>query len=170
MLSRHQHPTQEGTSKVNAIRAAQPVVVTPDGGGVVSHAGSLLVAELADRLGFTRAASVAMRGETKRSRRHDPGVVLTQLAVSLVDGGDCLLDLAILRNQPQLFGEVASHPTAWRVISSGWARGATETARREAREAAWSAGAAPESVTFDFDGTLVTAHSEKEEAAPTYSC
>jgi hypothetical protein len=153
---------------VNAIRATQSVVVTPDGDGVVSHVGSLLVAELADRLGFTRAASVAMQGGTKRSRRHDPGVVLTQLAVTLVDGGDCLSDLAILRNQPQLFGEVASHPTAWRVISSGWARRATETARREAREAAWKAGAAPESVTLDFDATLVTAHSEKEDAAPNY--
>jgi hypothetical protein len=155
---------------VNATRAAQRVVVTLDGDGVVSHAGSLLVAELADRLGFTRAASVAMQDGTKRSRRHDPGVVLTQLAVTLVDGGDCLSDLSILRNQPQLFGEVASHPTAWRVISSGWARRATETARREARQAAWAAGAAPESVTLDFDATLLDVHSEKQDAAPTYSC
>lgn len=153
---------------MNAIRAAQRVAVTPDGDGVVSHAGSLLVAELADRLGFTRAASVAIQRGTKRSRRHDPGVLLTQLAVTLVDGGDCLSDLSILRNQPQLFGEVASHPTAWRVISSGWARQAIEAARREARKAAWAAGAAPESVTLDFDATLVTSHSEKEDAAPNY--
>ena len=34
--------------------------MTPDGDGVVSHVGSMLVAELADRLGFTRAASGVM--------------------------------------------------------------------------------------------------------------
>ena len=168
MLSRHQHPTQEGTFMVNATRAAQHVVVTPDGEGVVSHAGSLLVAELADRLGFTKAASHAIQGGNMRSRRHDPGGVLAQLVVTLLDGGDGLSDLAILRNQPQLFGEVASHPTAWRVISSGWARPAIETAPREAREAACEAGAAPKSVALDFDSTLVTAHSEKEDAAPNY--
>ena len=153
---------------VNATRAAQRVVVTPDGEGVVSHAGSLLVAELADRLGFTKAASHAIQGGNMRSRRHDPGGVLAQLVVTLLDGGDGLSDLAILRNQPQLFGEVASHPTAWRVISSGWARPAIETAPREAREAACEAGAAPKSVALDFDSTLVTAHSEKEDAAPNY--
>ncbi len=150
------------------IRAAQRVVVTPDGDGVVSHVGSLLVAELADRLGFTRAASTVMTHTTKRSRRHDPGVVLTQLAVMLVDGGDCLSDLETLRNQPELFGEVASHPTAWRAVASGWAASALESARRSAREAAWSAGMAPETVTLDVDSTLVTAHSEKEDAAPNY--
>ncbi len=45
---------------MHAIRAAQRVVVTPDGDGVVSHVGSLLVAELADRLGFTEALSEGM--------------------------------------------------------------------------------------------------------------
>ena len=140
-------------------------MVTPDGDGVVSHVGSMLVAEMADRLGFTQAASLAMTEGTKRSRRHDPGVVLTHLAVMLVDGGDCLSDLQALRDQPNLFGEVASHPTAWRTVSSGWATEAVEVARRNARQAAWAA--APETVTFDFDATLVTAHSEsKEDAAP----
>ena len=143
-------------------------MVTPDGDGVVGHAGSLLMAELADRLGFTSAASAVMTEATKRSRRHDPGVVLTQLAVMLVDGGDCLSDLQTLRNQPELFGEVASHPTAWRAVSSGWATEAIEAARRTARALAWAAGARPESITLDFDATLVSAHSEKEDAAPNY--
>jgi hypothetical protein len=42
--------------------------------------------------------------------------VLRDLAVLLADGGDCLSDLAVLRDQPALFGPVASTPTAWRVI------------------------------------------------------
>jgi hypothetical protein len=32
------------------------------------------------------------------------------------DGGDCLPDLAVLRDQPALFGPVASTPTAWQAV------------------------------------------------------
>lgn len=153
---------------MNAIQAARRAVVTPDGQGVVSHVGTSLLAELADRLGFTKAASDAMAESTKRSRQHDPGVVLTHLAVMLADGGDCLSDLKVLRDQPKLFGEVASHPTAWRIVSSGWTAEALETARKKARERAWALGMAPESVTLDVDSTLVSAHSDKEDAGPNY--
>jgi hypothetical protein len=168
LLKATNRPNQKGTFKVNDIRAAQRVVVTPDGDGVVSHVGSLLVAELADRLGFTEALSAGMAETVVRSRRHDPGCILTHLAVTLVDGGDCLSDLRVLRNQPELFGEVASHPTAWRAVSSGYAAEAITAACRDARATAWAAGMAPESVTLDVDSTLLTAHSDKEDAAPTY--
>lgn len=43
-----------------------------------------------------------------------------------------------------------------------------ETARAGARARVWKAGGAPASVTLDFDATLVTAHSDKQEASPTY--
>ena len=168
LLKATNRPNQKGTFKVNDIRAAQRVVVTPDGDGVVSHVGSVLVAELADRLGFTEALSVGMEEIVVRSRRHDPGTILTHLAVMLVDGGDCLSDLRALRNQPELFGEVASHPTAWRAVSSGCAAEAITVARRDARAIAWAAGMAPEAVTLDVDATLLTAHSDKEDAAPNY--
>jgi hypothetical protein len=42
--------------------------------------------------------------------------VLRDVEVMLADGGDCLSDLAVLRDQPQLFGPVASTATAWRVV------------------------------------------------------
>jgi hypothetical protein len=41
-------------------------------------------------------------------------------------------------------------------------------ARAAARAGAWAAGARPDTITLDFDATLVTAHSEKEDAAPNY--
>jgi hypothetical protein len=106
----------------------------------------------------------------QRRSAHDPGVVLAQLAVMLADGGDCVSDLATLRDQPELFGAVASTPTAWRVIDSVHAEGlrCIAAARAAARAGAWAAGARPPTITLDFDATLVTAHSEKEEAAPTY--
>jgi len=40
------------------------------------------------------------------------------MIASVADGGDSLADLAVLREQPDLFGEVASSPTAWRVIAA----------------------------------------------------
>jgi Transposase DDE domain group 1 len=83
---------------------------------VVSRAGTALLAELADRLGLTAALSWRPgRGHIRR-HRHDPGAVLRDLAVVLADGGDCLSDLAVLRDQPELFGPVASTATAWRVV------------------------------------------------------
>jgi hypothetical protein len=90
--------------------------------------------------------------------------------VTLADGGDCVSDLATLRNEPDLFGHVASTPTAWRVIDSVHAEGLRRiaAARAAARAGAWAAGARPAAITLDFDATLVTAHSEKEDAAPNY--
>ena len=93
-------------------------VVTTDGDGVVSHAGSYLLVELADRVGLTAALSRGLACLKQRRRAHDPGEVLRDLAVSIADGGDCLSDLTVLHNQPNLFGEVASVPTAWRVIDA----------------------------------------------------
>jgi len=49
-------------------------------------------------------------------RRHPDAAVLRDLAVMLADGGDCLSDLAVLRDQPELFGPVASTATAWRAV------------------------------------------------------
>src|SRR5258708_730438 len=69
-----------------------------------------------------------------------------------------------------LFGEVASLPTAWRVIAAITPQrsASLREARRQARERAWANGAAPERVTLDFDATLVTSHSEKERAAGNF--
>jgi hypothetical protein len=153
---------------MNGSRAANRVAVTLDGKGVASRVGSLLMAELADRLGLTSAFSTGFAPLVKRRRRRDPGVALTHLAVLLADGGDCLSDLAVLRHQPDLFGQVASDSTAYRLLGSGWATDAIVEARKVARERAWSAGAAPESVTLEFDATLVDAHSDKEDASPNY--
>jgi len=144
--------------------------VTADGTGLASHAGSLLLAEMADRSGLTAGLSVAMADTRRRASRHDPGTTLAHLAVMLADGGDCMSDLAVLRNQPGLFGPVASDPTAWRTVTgmSLDAFAGIEVARAEARARVWAAGAAPATVTLDFDATLVTAHSEKQDAKPTY--
>ena len=151
-------------------RPLQRPSVTADGEGVVGHAGSLLLHELADRLGLTRALSTGLAGAFGRWRQHDPGTVVRDLAVMLADGGDCLSDLCVLRDHPDLFGTVASDATAWRVIDR--LEGAGPTALRQARAAArrqaWAQGMRPARLILDIDATIVIAHSEKEDAAPTW--
>ncbi len=156
--------------KVHRSQSVRRAKVTTDGEGLVSHVGTGLLAELADRSGLTEGLSVAMGDCGISWHTHDPGVVLTHMAVAIADGADCLSKLAVLRNQEALFGPVASHATAWRAIEAVTAaelRG-VEIARAAARERVWAAGEAPSTVTLDFDATLVDAHSDKQDAAPTY--
>ncbi len=80
------------------------VEVTADGEGLVSHAGSALLAQIADKSGLTRALSVRLAGLRQRRSGHDPGRVVRDLAVMLADGGDCLADLGAVRDQDVLSG------------------------------------------------------------------
>src|SRR5215203_7320778 len=162
----------EGTLRVQATKSASSVEVTTDGTGVVGHAGAALLRELADRVELTRAFGWREPGGR---RRHPDAAVLRDLAVMLADGGDCLSDLAVLRDQPALFGPVASTPTAWLVIEragqdpDGLAR--LRAARAHARARAWAAGGDPdvELLIIDADATLVLAQTDaKEGAAGTY--
>lgn len=147
--------------------------VTADGAGIVSHAGVVLLRELADCSGLTAGWTRAVIGTYRGTPTHQPGRVLVDLAVTLADGGDCLADLAALRDQEALFGRVASHPTSYRVLDRVGASelAAMRTARAVARERAWTAGAGPDlsqGLVLDVDASLLTAHSEKELARPPY--
>jgi hypothetical protein len=75
-----------------------------DGAGLVCHAGSGLLAAVADRVGLTTALSDELSGLRERDAGHDPGRVIRDLAVMLADGGDCLSDLRAVRDQVDLFG------------------------------------------------------------------
>ena len=157
--------------RVQATNSSSRVEVTTDGTGVVGHAGAVLLRELADRVGLTGV----LGWRDRQGRRHPDAAVLRDLAVMLADGGDCLSDLAVLRGQPELFGPVASTPTAWRVLErvasdpDGLAR--LRAARAHARARAWAAGAHPELelLVIDADATLVlaTATPRKARRAPT---
>jgi hypothetical protein len=146
------------------------VKVIPDGKNLVSHAGTALLAELADRSGLTNAMSVAMADCGISWHTHDPGVVLTHLAIAIADGADCLADIAALREQQNLFGPVASVPTAWRAVHASASVELREIPKAvaRAREKVWAASPPGDSLVFDFDATLTTSHSEKQDAAPNY--
>ncbi len=144
--------------------------VTTGGRGVVNHAGARLLCDLAEATGLADGLSAVMATTKQRRRGHDRGQVLIDLAVMLADDGKTISDLRTLRNQPALFGEVASISTARRVLLSvGEAElERLRAARAQARARAWAAGAAPEEVILDFDATPITAHSDKEHAAGHY--
>lgn len=147
--------------------------MTADGEGVVSHAGAELFGELAAYTGLIEGWDRALIGTYKAMPFHFPGSVLADLAVAIIDGADSISDLRSLREQPGLFGPVASTPTAWRVLDrvSEAHLPSLRAGRAAAREAAWAAGAAPDltgELFLDIDATIVVAHSEKQWAAPTW--
>src|SRR3954452_1663771 len=156
------------------MRDGRPVTVevTADGSGLVSRAGSGQLAQVADQVGLTRALSRRLAGLKQRRRGHDPGRVIRDLAVMLADGGECVSDLGAIRDQLALFGSVASDSTAFRVIdriaSEPGLLEALRAAHARARARFWELHGAPERLTIDVDATLITAHSEKENAAGTY--
>jgi hypothetical protein len=156
--------------KVNRNGVIETVEMTADGEGFCSHAGALLLTNLADRLGLTEALTEALAPTRRRRSAHADGEVLRDLIVTLIQGGEHLSDLAALRNQPDLFGEVASDSTAFRAIERiGPAElEGIRAARKAARERAFCLGAGPERTVIDVDATLLGAHSEKEGAAGNY--
>lgn len=157
--------------------ARPTITVTTDGAGVVSHVGSRLLAGMADRSGLTGAFSDALAGLRERRSGHDPGRVMTDLAVLLADGGRSISDLAVLREQPALFGPVASTATAWRVLDKidPVLLNRLRAARAMAREQLWAqrsemsgpidghraGGRTWPGLRIMLDATLVTAHSDK---------
>jgi len=159
------------------------LVVTADGRGVVGHAGSRMLADLADATGLSTALSEALAPLRRRDRGHDPGRVAVDLAVMLADGGEAIADLSVLRNQSELFGSVASDATAWRVLDGidDTTLARMRDARARAREVAWAqaaetgrlasstvGGFSIPGLVLDMDATLVVCHSEKESAAKTW--
>jgi hypothetical protein len=158
------------TLKVNRRGRKETVEITADGEGFCSQACSLLLSNLADRLGLTEALTEAMSHTRKRRSAHRDGEILRDLVVCLCQGGEHLADMAALRDQPDLFGEVASDSTAFRLIER---IGEPElegirAARKVGRERAFSLGARPKRLILDVDATLLRSHSDKERAAGNY--
>jgi hypothetical protein len=152
---------------------------------VVSHAGSRLLADVADRTTLTGQLADALAGLRKPRARHDPGRVLIDMAVAVSDGATTISDVAVLADQAALFGPVASDSTCWRLLErlDSAALGQVRQARAAAREVVWAqraelfgelfpparaAGRVLPGLVIDLDASIVICHSEKEYAAPTF--
>jgi Transposase DDE domain group 1 len=160
--------------------------VTADDTGIVSHAGVVLIRALADKTGLTAGLSKALA--SGRLLVHDRGRVMADLACAIADGAEVISDFRVIGGQGELFGVVASVPTAWRTldeIARGGDRalGMITAAVNAARRRAWAGiearhGAFPGIRVADktlhgvtcirLDASVVTCHSEKEGAEPNF--
>ena len=148
----------------------------------VSLAGGLLLTEAVRASGLGQAMSQALMPWRKPLAELDPGKILTDVAVAVAAGGECLSDAGLLRCEPGVYGKVASEATISRRFALlGEAPHLAEKAVAEAlagaRARVWALDgyAAPHAtasvcdpLVVDLDATLVTAHSDKERAAPTF--
>ena len=155
------------------------ITVSADGKGIVSQAGVLLLAETLRVTGLGEGLAEGLARWRAPRAVHDPGKIIGDLAMTLALGGDCLADIAVLRAEPELAGPVASDPVVSRLISglaadAPRALRAIRKARAAARERAWelagdrAPGADGTLIPVDTDATIVIAHSDKEQAAPTW--
>jgi hypothetical protein len=155
------------------------ITMSADGTGIVSQAGGLLLTQALRATGLDRGLEAALQRWRPARAVHAPGKIITDLAVAVALGGDCLADMAMLRAQPELFGPVASDPVVSRLVTrladdAPRALKALRVARAAARQRAWALagdaapGADGNQVTVDIDATIVTSCSEKEQAMPTW--
>jgi hypothetical protein len=171
---------------VNVTAWSQGLEVSGDGTGVVSHAGIGLLRHLADKTGLTGGLSAALA--SGRLVQHDRGRVLADVACAIADGARGFSDFRVLADQKELFGQVASVPTAYRTLEE-IAAGGTRTAGKltravnGARRFAWSQAVArhgklPAVRVADktlhgitcvrLDATVTFAHSGKELAEANF--
>ena len=150
--------------------------VIAGGESLVSHAGAVLLIETARRSGLSGQLSGLLGRWRSPLATHDPGKIVVDLAIAVALGGDAACDVAVLRAQPGVFGRVASDPTVSRLITrlagdADDAVAAIAAGRAAARERVWSIAGAPVQdgrVVIDLDATLVTAHSDKQDATRTW--
>jgi hypothetical protein len=160
--------------------------VVAGGESLISSAGAVLLVQTARVTGLDRLLGKGLTPWRLPGAVHDPGKIVLDLAVAVALGGDCAADIALVRAQPGLFGPVASDPTVSRLVArlaedAEQAQAAIRAARAAARERVWQQTGPPVQteqpatlsgqagqVVLDLDATLVTAHSDKETAAPTW--
>lgn len=148
----------------------------------VAQAGGVTLTETIAVSGLGAELAAGLAPWRKQFAIHDPAKVVLDLALTLALGGERLADVAVLRGEPVLYGRVASDPTVSRTIDALAADAtlvlkAIDRARAAARARAWSLAGehapdhgadAKSPIVIDLDATLVTSHSDKEQAARTW--
>ena len=82
-------------------------------------AGAVLLWEAMRVTGLGRGLSDGLARWRAPRAVHDPGKMpIADLAAAVALGGDCLADIAVLREQPGLAGPVASDPVVSRLVGT----------------------------------------------------
>lgn len=147
------------------------LAVTFDSPTLVSHAGLLLPAILAQRLGFTELVGQHVHlGSTPGAP--NPGAKAMTVVASLLAGGDCIDDADALRkgNAEVVLGSQVMAPstigTFLRSFSSGHAR-QLDAVLEDLLQRAWDAGAGPstEKITVDLDSSVLETYGLQKQGA-----
>src|SRR5437773_71942 len=158
--------------------------VSADAGGLIGHAGAVLLRKLADQCGLTSALGAALVRKGKFPLI-DRGMALVSMAVAIALGATSMSDIAVLAHQEPVLGAAPSDTTVRRTLELADARTLDKIARARAavRAHVWqlicsSPGGFPRLaiagkllagwLVIDLDATLITARSDKEGAAPTF--
>lgn len=158
------------------------VPVATSGQALVSHAGLNVLTSFVDALGFNRLCEDRLGQFVKARASYRPGAILGSLALMLAAGGEHVSDLDILRSSPGVFGKITSNSTISRFFERTVANPdlfdyGFQTLSRELRSRVWEAAGdrnpaltatAVDPLILDLDATLVTSHSDKEQAVGTY--
>ena len=148
----------------------------------LGYPGGLLLTETVHTSSLGHHLKTALTPWKKPFAVHDPGKILLDLAITLALGGDALSDSTALRDEPDLYGPVAWNPTITRIIQTlandvNQGLAAINAARAAARNQVWELAGkhaanhdadAQDPLIIDIDASLVTSHSEKENAKPAY--
>jgi hypothetical protein len=158
--------------------------VTAEAGGLVGHAGAVLLRKLADQAGLT----AALRSALARAGKFplvDRGIALVSMAVAIALGATSMNDIALLAHHAPVLGAEPGDTTVRRTLELADPATLDKIARVRARVRAhvWKlicatpagfpwltvAGKLLEGwLVIDMDATLITARSDKEGAAPTF--
>jgi len=160
------------------------LTVTGEGEGLVGHVGAVLLRKLADQAGLTAALRAALARKGKFPLV-DRGVTLVSMAVAIALGATSMSDITLLAHHAPVLGAEPSDTTVRRTLELADPRTLDKIARVRAKVRAhvWSLIRATPAgfpwlemagkllagwLVIDLDGTLITARSDKEGAAPTF--
>ncbi len=158
--------------------------VTAEAGGLVGHAGAVLLRKLADQAGLTAGLGSAL-ARAGKFPLVDRGVALVSMAVAIVLGATSMNDITLLAQHEPVLGAAPGDTTVRRTLELADPRTLDKIARVRAKVRAhvWKLiAAAPAGfpwlavagkllagwLVIDLDATLITAHSDKQGAAPTF--
>jgi hypothetical protein len=157
--------------------------VTADGNDLVGHGGGILLRKLADQCGLTAELDAALT-QKGTSPQFSRGVALTSTAIAIALGATAMADIEVLDQLAPVLGAAPSDSTVRRTLNLADDRTLARIAQARARIRAhvWrqvqDAGGFPWLeiagktlagwLFLDMDGTLITAYSDKEGAAPTW--
>ena len=158
--------------------------VTADGNGLVGHAGAILLRKLADQSGLTAALDAALT-RPGASPQVSRGMTLVSTSIAIAMGATAMADIEVLGQLSPVLGAAPSDSTVRRTLDLADDRTLARAAQARARirKHVWELiGETPAGfpwlavagkvlagwTVIDMDGTLITAHSDKEKAAPTW--